>query len=91
MQQENNKGQETLTDFDVAILNLKKPENHEKKVKLGLLLKILEKDPTLSTIQKTGVTKKTEELFSEIKKSGTKGATKTTKSNNEPAIKSWFS
>lgn len=82
---------ETLTDFDVAILNLKKPENHEKKVKLGLLLKILEKDPTLSTIQKTGVTKKTEELFSEIKKSGTKGATKTTKSNNEPAIKSWFS
>jgi len=38
---------ETLTDFDVSILELKKPENHATKVKLALILKILEKDPTL--------------------------------------------
>lgn len=43
---------EQITEFDRTILELKRPENHEKKVKLGLLLKILEKDPTLSTIQK---------------------------------------
>lgn len=49
---------ETLTDFDKYVLELKLPENHEKKVKVGLLLKLLEKDPTLSTIQKSGVTKK---------------------------------
>lgn len=59
---------ETLTDFDRAILDLKKPENHSMKVKVALLLKILEKDPTLSTIQKTGVTKKSDQLFSEVAK-----------------------
>jgi hypothetical protein len=79
---------ETLTDFDKTILDLKRPENHAMKVKVGLLLKILEKDPTLSTIQKTGVSKKTDQLFSEVArqvertKSGT--STKTQKPN------SWF-
>ena len=57
---------ETLTDFDKTILELKRPENHEQKVKVALLLKILEKDPTLSTIQKTGVTKKSNQLFTEV-------------------------
>ena len=38
---------ETLTDFDRSILDLKRPENHELKVKVGLLLKMLEKDPTV--------------------------------------------
>lgn len=72
---------ETITDFDKAILELKRPENHALKVKVGLLLKILEKDPTLSTIQKTGVTKKSNELFSEVvrqkEKSSVKSASKT--------------
>lgn len=57
---------ETLTDFDRYILDLKKPENHEMKVKVGLLLKLLEKDPTLSTIQKSGVSKQTNTLFKEV-------------------------
>lgn len=59
---------ETLTDFDRAILELKKPENHASKVKLGLLLKIMEKDPTLSVIQKSGITKKSNEIFGETAK-----------------------
>jgi len=59
---------ETLTDFDRAILELKRPENHVNKVKLGLLLKIMEKDPTLSVIQKSGITKKTDQIFSETAK-----------------------
>ncbi len=76
---------ETLTEFDKTILELKRPENHEKKVKLALLLKILEKDPTLSTIQKTGITKKTDALFGEVarlddKSSGKKKETKETSS-----------
>jgi len=54
---------ETLTDFDRTILELKRPENHATKVKVSLLLKMLETDPTLSTIQKTGVTKKTNAMF----------------------------
>jgi hypothetical protein len=69
---------------------MKKPENHEMKVKVGLILKMLEKDPTLSTIQRTGVTKKSNELFGEVarqvSKAKTPGATSTGSANS----KSWF-
>lgn len=79
---------ETLTDFDKTILELKRPENHAMKVKLGLLLKILEKDPTLSTIQKTGVTKKADTLFGEVARHVTK---KTGGGSAKPAQQnSWF-
>ena len=57
---------ETLTDFDRTILELKRPENHTQKVKLGLILKLLEKDPTLSTIVRSGVTKKSDQIFGEL-------------------------
>jgi hypothetical protein len=78
---------ETLTDFDKTILELKRPENHERKVKVALLLKILEKDPTLSTIQKTGLTKKSNELFGEVARQASKSAVKSSK----PAPStSWF-
>jgi hypothetical protein len=63
---------ELLSDFDRAILDMKRPENHAMKVKLGLLMKMLEKDPTLSTIQRTGVTKKSNELFGEVARQVTK-------------------
>lgn len=63
---------ETLTDFDRFILELKRPENHPMKVKVGLLLKILKNDPNLSTIQKRGVTKKSDELFTEVARQVTK-------------------
>lgn len=79
---------EMLTEFDRTILDLKRPENHEKKVKVGLLLKILEKDPTLSTIQKTGITKKSNELFGEVARQAQKSAVKSSKA---PAkSNSWF-
>lgn len=81
---------ETLTDFDRAILEMKKPENHETKVKVALLLKILEKDPTLSTIQKTGITKKSNDLFGEVARQVTKEKTiNKTKTDVKP--NSWFS
>jgi hypothetical protein len=79
---------ETLTDFDRTILELKRPENHAMKVKLGLLLKILEKDPTLSTIQKTGITKKSNDLFSQVARQVEKSSTKGSKSSGTP--NSWF-
>jgi hypothetical protein len=78
---------ETLTDFDRAILDMKRPENHAMKVKLGLLMKMLEKDPTLSTIQRTGVTKKSNELFGEVARQVTKSKT-TSGSGAKP--NSWF-
>jgi hypothetical protein len=80
---------ETLTDFDRAILDMKRPENHAVKVKLGLLMKMLEKDPTLSTIQKTGVTKKSNQLFGEVARQVTKAKTAGgTGSKSNP--NSWF-
>lgn len=78
---------ETLTDFDRTILDLKRPENHEMKVKVALLLKILEKDPTLSTIQKSGISKKSNELFGEVARQASKGAGKSKSSTPT----SWFS
>ena len=78
---------ETLTDFDRTILELKRPENHATKVKLALIMKIMEKDPTLSTIQKTGITKKSNELFGEVARQAQKSSVK-----SKPATKStsWF-
>ena len=75
---------ETLTDFDKYILELKRPENHETKVKVGLLLKLLEKDPTLSTIQKSGVTKKSNTLFKEVSRQVSKAP------SNKKTSSSWF-
>jgi hypothetical protein len=80
---------ETLTDFDRAILDLKRPENHTQKVKIGLLLKMLEKDPTLSTIQRTGVSKKTDQLFGEVARQVTKAKNSPTGSSGANS-KSWF-
>jgi hypothetical protein len=79
---------ETITEFDRAILELKRPENHEKKVKLGLLLKILEKDPTLSTIQKTGISKKSDQLFGEVARQASKTSVKS--SGGQQKANSWF-
>jgi len=79
---------ETLTDFDRTILELKRPENHATKVKVALLLKILEKDPTLSTIQKTGISKKSNELFGEVARQVSKSSTKTGSSKDKSS--SWF-
>jgi uncharacterized protein Smg (DUF494 family) len=77
---------ELLSDFDRTILDMKKPENHGTKVKIALLLKILEKDPTLSTIQRTAISKQTDELFTNVARQVTK--TKMSIPNSQP--KSWF-
>jgi len=72
------------------MLDLKKPENHATKVKIALLLKVLEKDPTLSTIQKTGVTKKTDTLFSEVARQVTKDKTPEVQKAANASKGRWF-
>jgi len=79
---------EKLTSFDKAILDLKKPENHALKVKLALFLKVVEKDPQLTTIQRSGLSKKSDQLFSEITKQQN---TKVRGTKQEEPQKSWFS
>lgn len=78
---------ETLTEFDKYILELKRAENHEKKVKVALLIKILENDPSLSSIQKLGVTKKSDKLFSEV----TRAVSKSSVKSDKQSFGSWFS
>ena len=80
---------ETLTDFDRVILELKRPENHTKKVKVALLLKLLEKDPTLSTIQKSGVSKQSTKLFDEVARQTSKGRSSSNSQVTKPG-QSWF-
>jgi len=80
---------ENLTDFDRAILDLKRPENHEMKVKIGLLMKVLEKDPKLSTIQRKGASKRTDQLFGEVARQVTRdNSKKSNKKGSKPA--KWF-
>ena len=50
-------------------------------------MKILEKDPTLSTIQRTGVTKKSNQLFGEVARQVTRSKTS---SNKKTKPNSWF-
>lgn len=79
---------ETLTDFDRNILELKRPENHANKVKIALLLKLLENDPTLSTIQKRGVSTKSSELFKSVARQKT--VTKRVAADKKQPAASWF-
>ena len=81
---------ETLTDFDRAILDMKRPENHEMKVKIGLLMKMLEKDPTLSTIQRKGASKQTNKLFGEVARQVTKDKSNRSTKKGSKAPSKWF-
>jgi hypothetical protein len=80
---------ELMTEFDRALFELKNPANHEKKIKVALLLKTLEKDPTLSTIQKKGVSKETSTLFADLTRQKQKSAK--TESEKAKSQQSWFS
>lgn len=74
-----------ITDFDKEILELDQPENYEYKVKVGLLLNLLKKDPELKSLQRKAITKESNNVFSEL-------AEKTIKKQNTTPKKptSWF-
>ena len=77
--------------YDVFGTNIKYILEYTKKTSeffSEVLLKILEKDPTLSTIQKTGITKKSNELFGEVARQASKSAVKSQKPANVST--SWF-
>lgn len=57
-----------LTEFDKDVLDLNRPENHETKVKVAMIMQILKSDPTLSKIQKKAISKESDSLFSDIEK-----------------------
>lgn len=72
---------EKLTEFDKDLLELNRPENHELKIKLGLLLR---KKLDLTSVKKTTISKKSDALFT----LSTKNAKQ--KDSKEKEIKSFF-
>lgn len=73
---------EQLSEYDKDLLELNRPENHELKVKLGLLLR---KKLDLSTVKKTTISKKSDALFT----LSTKNA-KSASTSKEKETKSFF-
>lgn len=83
------KGGELLTEFDKDILDLNRPDKHDVKVKLAMLMLLLKEDPKLSKLAARAVSKETNELFKGIKqKAGKTTPEKKTTVQDKP--KSWF-
>lgn len=78
---------ELLTEFDKELLDLRRPENHEKKVKLAMLLQIMKTDPTLSKLKKTAVSQESNELFRTLQRDKKE---KNKKGGDTQAVTSWF-
>jgi hypothetical protein len=81
---------ELLTEFDRELLELKRPENHELRVKLALLLR---NKLDLTRVQKAAVSSENKGLFSELaqKKVKKKGiAAAPAKKGKGGSISSWF-
>lgn len=80
---------ELLTTFDKDWLDLKRPENHETRVKVAMLLQLLKEDPQLTKLAKKAVSKESNELFKGLKKNAMKTGRKA-ETEEEPKVKSWF-
>jgi hypothetical protein len=82
-----------LTEFDRDILDLNRPDRHEMKVKVAMLMQLLKEDPTLSRLSKKAVSKKTSELFSGLKKAASSNGDtqgKDKKPGEKGQVSSWF-
>jgi hypothetical protein len=78
-----------LTTFDRDILDMKRPENHELKVKVAMLLQLLKEDPQLTKLAKRAISKESNTLFKGLQKSAMKTGKKT-ETEDTPKVKSWF-
>lgn len=80
-----------LTEFDRDILELDRPENHELKIKVAMLMQMLKEDPKLTPLAKRAVSTENNELFKGLK--STVGKDKTKKDSEKKTDKtpsSWF-
>lgn len=76
---------ELLTEFDKDLLELKRPENHEMRVKLALLLR---QKLDLSKVKRAAVTKESKGLFADLTTQRTK--TSSGKKGTKQKVSSWF-
>lgn len=80
-----------LTTFDKDVLDLSRPENHEMKIKVAMLLQILKEDPTLTRLAKRAVSKETSNLFGGLRKTAIKAGTNIKEDSRGTQPSSFFS
>jgi hypothetical protein len=93
-------GDQLLTEFDKNILELNRPNNHPLKVKVALLLRMLQTDPKLLSLSKKVISKESSSAFQSLKKrnakaggaatGGGEGKGKEKVVADEDKITSWF-
>lgn len=76
-----------ITQFDKDIMDLK--SNPELKLKVGLIMNMLKKDPQLSIIKKKAVSTESNSLFKTLANKQRK-TTNTTSAASEQKVTSWF-
>jgi hypothetical protein len=67
-----------LTAFDKDLMDLDRPENHELKVKMAILLQMAKEDPKLTKLATKAVSKESGEIFKGLKKIANKTTNKET-------------
>lgn len=81
-----------LTEFDKDLLDLNRPDKHDLKVKMAILLQMAKADPQLTKLAKRAVSKESNKLFQGLQKTANKTGSKTTNKEdiqeNQPT--SWF-
>lgn len=81
---------QTLTEFDRDILELDRPENHELKVKVAMLMQMLKEDPKLTPLAKRAISKESNELFKGLKSTVSKDKGKKDTKEKVEKPNSWF-
>jgi hypothetical protein len=80
-----------LTTFDKDLMDLDRPENHELKVKVALLLQMLKEDPKLTKLASRAVSNESNELFKGLKQKAVKsGQVSKDNPKKEEKLSSWF-
>lgn len=77
-----------LTEFDKDLLDLNRPENHELKVKMAMLLRMAKADPKLSKLTNRVISNESNELFKGLKKTGSSSTSTPKQAQNQ--VSSWF-
>jgi hypothetical protein len=79
-----------LTEFDKDVLDLNRPENHELKIKIAMLLQMAKEDPKLSKLAKRAVAKETGQLFKGLQRNSKGNKKETVEETKEKSTSSWF-
>ena len=84
-----------LTEFDKDILDLNIPSNHERKVKVAMLLQLMRRDPKFTGMAERAISKESNTLFKGLKRKSVKSSDSKKENNDddkesqEEGVRSW--